>query len=137
MPKLSVYMIRAAVLYLGIGFTFGAMLLWNKGIPFAPWVWRLLGLHIEFLVFGWMAQLAMGVAFFALPRFNDHQKRYGRVWLGWCSFGLLNSSVLMLAYAHWQGSTTLALGGRCLLFLAATAFAMMITPRVKAFGIHS
>jgi hypothetical protein len=136
MPKLSVYFIRAALLHLGIGFTLGALLLANKGIPFAGWIWRLLGLHIEFLIFGWMVQLAMGVAFFALPRHTDYSRRYGDVRLGWLSFILLNSGVWLTALARWFGTNDFAFGGRIILLLAAAAFAILIKPRVKAFGVH-
>ena len=137
MPKLSVYIIRAALLQLGVGFTLGAMLLWNKGMPFNPQVWRLLGAHVELLIFGWMAQLAMGVAFFALPRHSNHDHRYGRVWMGWLSFVLLNAGVFISAYARWLGANNLVLGGHALLLLSAITFALLINPRVKPFGVHT
>ena len=68
MPRLSVWIIRTALLYLGIGFTFGALMLFNKGVPFDPMLWRLLRPHIEFVLLGWTMQLAMGVAFWIMPR---------------------------------------------------------------------
>ena len=49
MPRLSRLAIRAALLYLLLGFTFGGLMLLNKGIPLAPWAWRLLPAHVEFL----------------------------------------------------------------------------------------
>jgi len=39
MPRLSVYLIRTALLYLAAGFTFGGLMLFNKGLPFAPALW--------------------------------------------------------------------------------------------------
>ena len=68
MPHLSRLFMRAALVYLGFGFTLGALLLANKGIPFAPFVWGLLPAHIEFLLLGWFLQLAFGVAYWILPR---------------------------------------------------------------------
>ncbi|HLV45033.1 MAG TPA: hypothetical protein VKY39_08745, partial [Aggregatilineales bacterium] len=63
MPRLSVWMVRASLLYLGLGFTFGALMLANKGVPLHPRLWALLPLHAEMLLVGWAIQLAMGVAF--------------------------------------------------------------------------
>ena len=63
MPRLSVWTIRAALVALGIGFLFGALMLANKGVPFDPSLWRLLPAHIELVLLGWTMQLALGVAF--------------------------------------------------------------------------
>ena len=62
MPRLSVWMIRTALVHLLVGFTLGALLLANKGVPIHPMVWRLLPIHIELLLLGWTLQLALGVA---------------------------------------------------------------------------
>ena len=70
MPRLSVWSIRTAMLYLGLGFLWGALMLFEKGAPVAPSLLRLLPMHIEFVLIGWTMQLAMGVAFWILPRFS-------------------------------------------------------------------
>ena len=57
------------MLYLALGMTVGALLLFHKGIPLHPALWRWLPPHLEFLLVGWTLQLAMGVAFWILPRF--------------------------------------------------------------------
>ena len=49
MPRLSRWFIRCALIYLALGFTFGALMLFNKGVPFYPALWRLLPTHVEFL----------------------------------------------------------------------------------------
>jgi hypothetical protein len=67
MPRPSVWATRAALLHLAIGFTLGAILLANKGLGLNPALWRLLPLHREILLIGWMAQLALGVAYWILP----------------------------------------------------------------------
>ena len=36
MPKLTCWYIRAALIYLTLGFTYGALILFHKGLPFAP-----------------------------------------------------------------------------------------------------
>ena len=69
MPPLSVYMVRAALLHMGIGFTLGALMLLDKAIQIDPDLWRLWSIHVELTLVGWIVQLAMGVAFWIMPRF--------------------------------------------------------------------
>ena len=75
MPRLSVLFVRAALVYLAIGLTVGMLLLWNKGMPISPYIWLLLPSHIEFLLIGWIVQLALGVAFWILPRWQTSGRR--------------------------------------------------------------
>jgi len=131
MPKLSVWLVRASLLHMGVGFLFGAMILHHKGIPIYDWTWKLLNPHIELMVFGWTMQLVMGVAFFALPRFSQRKSRYGAVYLGWWSFFLLNTGVIVTAVAQWFSISSYALSGRLLVMLAVLAYVTMIWPRVK------
>lgn len=133
MPRLSVWLLRAALLHLGAGFTFGALILAHKGVPFAAGVWALLDAHVELLIVGWLIQLALGVGFWALPRFPGEQ-RYGRVRLGWLGFVLLNGGVILTAGAHWADATVLGFAGRLLSLSAVLAFAVLIWPRVKPLG---
>ena len=136
MPRLTVWMVRTALLELGIGFTFGALLLFNKGIPFDPQIWRLRAGHIEIVLLGWTIQLAMGVAFWIMPRFPSAPK-YGRVWLGWLAYALLNAGLIAFVLSGWVGSDWLPFVGRALELAAVTAFAALIFPRVKAFNLPS
>lgn len=136
MPRLSIWMVRSALLYLGVGFTFGGVMLFHKGIPIDPGfaVWRLWPLHIEFTLIGWTVQLVMGVAFWILPRWQ-RPHRFGNPAPAWVAFGLINAGVLLVAGAAWfswpQGVT---LAGRVLELAAVVAFARYIWPRVKPPG---
>ena len=134
MPKLSVWMIRAALIHMGIGFLFGSLILHHKGIPIYEWTWRLLNPHIEVVIFGWVMQLVMGVAFFALPRFPKREKRYGAEWLGWLGLYLLNGGVVLTSFAYWSENTTIIIVGRILTSLGLAAYVVLIWPRVKAFA---
>lgn len=134
MPKLSVWMVRAALIYMGIGFLFGSLILHHKGIPIYPWTWRLLNPHIEIMIFGWTIQFVMGVAFAILPRFSEHENRYGAEYLGWWSFYLINFGVALIALADWYNSNWVAVGGRLFILCAICTFAIMIFPRVKPLG---
>ena len=131
MPRLSVWFVRAASLYLALGFTLGALMLADKGVPFAPWLVRLLPAHVEFVLFGWTVQLAMGVAFWILPRFEGGASR-GRVWLAWLALGLLNAGVWLAgAGAVLDWPPALLLLGRVCEAAAAAAFALHAWPRIK------
>ena len=134
MPKLSVWSIRASLIYLTLGFTFGALLLFNKGEPISPVVWSLLPAHIDFLLFGWTLQLVIGVAFWILPRYRRPPKR-GDVRVAWTSVVLLNVGVLVAAFGPWLTSAPgVSLVGKGLEAGAALLFVLHAWPRVKPPG---
>lgn len=136
MPRLSVYLVRAALAHMGAGFLFGALILHHKGIPIYVWTWRLLTPHIEMMIFGWTMQFVMGMAFWILPRFTGGQ-RYGRVYLGWGSLILLNSGVILAAAGGWFASGWALLAGRLLTLIAVILFVIMIWPRVKPLSVFT
>jgi hypothetical protein len=129
MPKLSVWAVRAALLYLATGFTFGALILANKGIPFWPESWRLFPAHIEFLTLGWTTQLALAVGFWIFPRFGRSR---GNVALAWVAFGLLNFGVLLVGMEGiFQIHPGLSFVGRALEVAGAGAFLFHAWERIK------
>jgi len=134
MPRLSVFMLRTAMLHLGIGFTLGALMLSNKGIPYAPVLWRLLLPHVELVLIGWTMQLIMGTAFWILPR-HTREPRYGNELLVWEAYAFLNVGVIIAAMGLGTGVDILTLCGRALELIAALLFAIPIYPRIKAFAV--
>ena len=135
MPRQSVYFVRAALLYLGIGMVMGALMLANKGIPFAPVVWRLLSPHVEIVLIGWTAQLVMGVALWILPRIPQPHK-YGNTRYGWVAFALLNVGLILICLGQWFGSAWLALLGRGAEISAIILFVLQVFPRIRAITIN-
>ncbi len=133
MPRLSGWFIRAALVYLAVGFTLGAFLLANKGVPFAPGLWLVLPVHIEFLLMGWIVQLALGVAFWILPRFGQETPR-GHERPVWLAFMLINLGIWMVAAGNMVGQPWLTLMGRILETAGVAAFAAHAWPRIKPFG---
>jgi hypothetical protein len=139
MPRLSVWMIRTALLYLGAGFSFGALALWNKGVPISGDLWRLVGAHLDILFIGWTAQLAMGTAFWILPRFSTTTEytqgrlssRFGNVRAAWLAYGLLNAGVLLAVSGALAGVVGAVLIGRLCQVLAVVSFAVHAWPRVR------
>jgi hypothetical protein len=130
MPRFTRWAARLALLYLALGFTFGALILSNKGVTYAPALWRLRPAHIEFLIAGWMVQLALGVAHWIVPRFRGGE--FGRVELAWIAMALLNGGVLLasfgllLRFPIWT-----PVAGRVLEAGAALAYLLYIWPRVR------
>jgi hypothetical protein len=131
MPRLSVWFVRAALIYFLFGFTFGALILAQKGFSYYQPVWKLFPIHMEFLLIGWFAQLAMGVAFWILPRFSVGSPR-GNVNLAWISFALINAGLIVGTSRLWFPPAILI--GRLCEVGAATIFAISLWRRVKPHG---
>ncbi len=132
MPRLSVWFIRTALLYLACGFSLGGLLLWNKGLPIHPDIWRLLPAHMEFLLLGWTLQLVIGVAYWILPRFRSERSKSELVWL---TFGLLNVGIWFVAIGGFMRALPLVqLAGRLLETAAIVAFVIHAWLRVKPAG---
>jgi len=133
-PRLTIWMVRTALIHLAIGFTLGALLLAQRGMALSTMIPRLRPAHVELLLLGWTVQLAMGVAFWILPRFRSGAER-GDERPAWLAYGLLNAGVVSVALGGagfaWAG---LQFWGRCAEAVAAGAFAVHAWPRVKPFG---
>ncbi len=139
MPRQSVWFVRTALVYLGVGFTFGALILWQKGTGTLPLAWLLLPAHMEIVLLGWTLQLAMGVAYWILPRLRvDGRSTRGRQRAVWWSYGLLNAGILVVVVAGMRTTSpvqapAVALG-RLAEAAAVALFAWHAWPRVKPAG---
>jgi hypothetical protein len=99
MPRLSCWLVRASLIHLAIGALFGGLILSGKALPLVMgWAWLLLAAHIQLLVGGWLIQLALGMAYWILPRLDGTGDR-GRPRAAWSCFAALNSGVLGAATA--------------------------------------
>ena len=123
MPRLSQWMIRAAFVYLLLGFTAGALLLTHKGLNLHPALWSWLPAHIELLLMGWIVQLTMGVAFWILPRYWEKPRRpregYARI-----AFILFNLGIwCVIAGTTFRAGANVLFAGRALELVAVIFFA--------------
>lgn len=91
MPRLSLWAVRLSLFYLLMGFTLGALMLANKGVAFAPWAWSFLPAHIDVVLFGFVIQFAIGMAYWILPRYRGGSR--GNETVLWITVGLLNLGV--------------------------------------------
>lgn len=130
MPRLSAWSVRLAMLYLLLGFTFGALMLANKGIPFADWLWRLLPAHMDILLFGFVIQLAIGFAFWILPRYRGGSR--GNENVVWVAVVLLNLGTWTITIAgSFNFSGLWMVTGRVLEGVAAILFVFQIWKRIR------
>ncbi len=135
LPRLTGWSIRIAFGYLFVGFTLGALLLWQKGLFLHPSVWLLLPAHIDFLLIGWTVQLTLAIAFWIMPRFGGVETKRGNVTLAWMAFILLNAGVLLVAIAPFTPAQTgFQLAGRIAEAAAALIFVVYAWPRIKPWG---
>ncbi len=93
MPRLSRWLIRASMLYMVIGFTLGGLILAAKGGGADPRVWVWLLPHADILVAGWLIQLAMGMAYWILPRIRNAGR--GLTPLAGLAMALLNGGLCL------------------------------------------
>src|SRR5574340_409831 len=128
MPRLSIWFIRASLIYLVTGFALGAWLLANNGLNFAPSAWGVLPSHMESLMIGWIIQLALGTAYWILPRHTKGLPRGSPVW-GWTAFGLINLGILLAATTGLLPAAVQA-AGRALEILGSAVIAVLLWPRV-------
>jgi hypothetical protein len=130
MPRLSAWSVRLAMLYLLLGFTFGALMLANKGIPFAAWLWRLLPAHMDILLFGFVIQLAIGFAFWILPRYRGGSR--GNENVVWVAVVLLNLGIWTITIAgSFNFSGLWMVTGRLLEGVAAILFVVQVWKRIR------
>jgi fermentation-respiration switch protein FrsA (DUF1100 family) len=136
MPWPSIWFIRASLVYLLIGFTLGASILAQDGVSYYPAIYEALPAHMEFLLVGWLVQLAMGVAFWMFPRFGwELPNSRGNPVLMWVSFALLNAGIWAVALSLWLSYGLLI--GRVLEIGAVSLFVIGLWRRVKPHGANS
>lgn len=134
MPSLSRWAVRASLIHLLFGATVGAILLVDKGVGGWQGASALRVAHADVLLFGWMAQLGIGVAFWILPRFREPPKR-GNVRAAQAAVVLINIGVLLVILsAGGLAPAWLLLAGRVSEAAGGAAFGVHAWPRVRGAG---
>jgi hypothetical protein len=129
MPTLSTWAIRAACIHLVVGWSIGSLMLADKGWSL-PWpVFDLLSLHIHMLLFGWMVQLAFGVAYWMLPTFGRDRPRAA---LATAAVISTNIAIVLACFDVLELLPTWPVFAAEA--LAAASFSVHAWPRIKAFG---
>ena len=130
MHPLTRLICRTAVVYLAAGAVVGGLLLTAKALAICPGLWRLRPVHSEWLAVGWMAQLAMGVAYWIFPRRGSPPRE------GWmrAAYALLNAGLVLMTAGTLAEWNALVIAGRVAEVGAALAFVYAVGPRVRAIG---
>jgi len=133
MPAVSRWLLRSSLICLATGMIIGALLLANKALLLADWLWMLLPIHIELLIFGWIIQFTMGTAYWILPRFLEGPKR-GNVSLAKFVVVLYNLGLIIAIMEPFIQSNTLIVFSRILECTAVALFALLHWNRVVSYN---
>lgn len=90
MPTLTRWFLKAALLYLLFALIAGIIL----ALPIASPLSGFFPAYFHMLTFGWLTQLIFGVAFWMFPKYSVAKPR-GHEWLGWATFTLLNTGLIL------------------------------------------
>lgn len=131
MPLLSRIAVRLALVWLGLGAT------WGLARMLLPWAtvaspvlraataavaWAGVEWHADAMLFAGLTQLTLGVAYWILPRFDGGRRR-GRPWAAWSALVCVNlSAILGFLHVPWN---------RIAAALGLAAFAWHAAPRLN------
>ncbi len=132
MPPLAARFVRTSFLLLLASFAAGAWALAARGTAGAPPA-GLRGAHAELALVGWALQLALGVAYWILPKHAEGPPRGDAPPVA-VSWFLLNAGLGVAVLGAAVGHEPLVAGGRLLELGAVALFARHALPRIKAFG---
>ncbi len=132
MPRLSVWMLRTSLIALLAGSALGAWLLATEP-GYAAGRAGMREMHLTLLLFGWLVQFVLGVAYWMLPRYPVAPER-GPIWVAWAGYaaflaGLSAGPVGLLM--HHNG---IAPAGSVLLAGATFTFLLLLWGRARPFG---
>ncbi|MGN8226799.1 hypothetical protein [Gracilimonas sp. BCB1] len=92
-------LIKSSLLYLLAGTLLGTLLLINKVFLIHPTIWVLLPIHIELMIFGWVIQFTLGVAYWMLPRYLKGEARDNQL-LAYSMVGAFNLGIWLMVFAE-------------------------------------
>jgi hypothetical protein len=111
MPRLTVWALRLALVWWGVGLLLGALILAREALGW-PALAAAIPAHAEMVLVGWMIQFALGVAYWILPRVGvnvDHPPAHVVA-----AFVLLNAGVILVVsgvLAAGRGAEALGVAG--------------------------
>ncbi len=130
MPRLTVWAVRASLVCLVLGALLGAALLAVPPLdPSATGgLVRLVPVHVELLAVGWLVQLALGVAYWILPRAGGRRPapRAAGAGAAGVASGVACAAAGALAGAGWA-----VLAGRVLEVVGAALFGWHVAVRLS------
>jgi hypothetical protein len=132
-PLLSRVFVRLSFAYLMLGFILGALLFARSSFLKFSLPAGIMIVHSEFLLNGWLIQLAMSVAFWILPRFVNAAPR-GNETVAWLALVLFNAGILCYSYGVLTGYIQAAQTGKMLEALSIISFLANSWSRLRPVG---
>ena len=133
MPPITRWFLKAALVYLILALCAGILLALPDTNPIAG----VFPVYFHLLTFGWLTQLIFGIAIWMFPKYSQAKPR-GHEWLGWTTFTLLNSGlILRMFFEPWNGIAPSPLTGWMLVaaallqWSAGVAFVANTWKRIK------
>jgi len=133
MPPLTRWFLKAALVYFVVALCTGILLALPNTNPIAG----LFPVYLHMLTFGWLTQLIFGIALWMFPKYSPAKPR-GYEWLGWATFILLNTGlILRVIFEPLNGAAPSSLGNWMLVaaalfqWLAGVAFVANTWKRVR------
>ena len=100
MDRVSIFLVRAALLWLVLGFALGALMLSDALVP-GTWRSWFAPTHGHILFVGWFLQFAIGVGYWLLPRKRSPARPEGyHETRAMVAFALLNTGLLLRVIAE-------------------------------------
>ncbi len=115
MPTLTRWFLKAAILYLLLALIAGIALAFPSTSPISGFF----PAYFHMLTFGWLTQLIFGVAFWMFPKYSPSNPR-GLEWLGWATFILLNTGLILRIIFEPLNATSPSLLSSWALIVSAT-----------------
>lgn len=114
MPPLTRWFLKAALVYLILALCAGIFLALPGTSPIAG----VFPVYFHLLTFGWLTQLIFGIALWMFPKYTPAKPR-GYEWLGWGTFILLNTGLLLrMIFEPLSNIAPSSLGGWMLVLAA-------------------
>jgi cbb3-type cytochrome oxidase subunit 1 len=132
MPRLSIWMLRLSLVALLAGSFPGAWLLATEPAFHASSP-ALRLLHRELMLFGWLLQFVLGVAYWMFPRYPRVPER-GSSRRAWAAFWLFEGGLALTLTGAAAGRPGFACSGRAVLAGATAGFLLLLWRRVRPFG---
>lgn len=133
MPFVSRLMIKLSLACLMTGLLFGTLLLINKAWLIHPAMWLLFPAHVELMLFGWIVQFTLGVAYWILPRFLESNGR-GSKFLALLMAISWNVGMWLVIASYYSTTGYMALTGRFLEVLAVILFVVLHWKRIVTYN---
>src|SRR5512146_3170529 len=98
MPTITRWFVKTSFVCLGLALAAGILLAFQAAFGLTA-LGGVFPVYIHLLVFGWLTQLIFGVAYWMFPKYSIEKPR-GSERLGWWTYGLLNTGLLLRAIAE-------------------------------------